>query len=99
MSCGVGSRLSLDLALLWLWCRPAAIALIRPQAWEPTYAMCAALKKKNKKKKILFENLEYCLLASGINIKNFVATLLLDPLHVTYLFFSWMLPKFYECLL
>ena len=54
MSCGVGHRRSLDLALLWLWCGPAATAPIRPGAWEPPYAMGAALKKdkqKNKKKK------------------------------------------------
>ena len=24
-----------DLVLLWLWCRPAAVALIQPLAWEP----------------------------------------------------------------
>ena len=34
MSCGVGHRRGLDLALLWLWCRPAAAALIQPLAWE-----------------------------------------------------------------
>ena len=28
MSCGVGGRGSLDPALLWLWCRPAATAPI-----------------------------------------------------------------------
>ena len=28
MSCGVGRRHSLDPAWQWLWCRPAAIALI-----------------------------------------------------------------------
>ena len=33
-----------DLALLWLWRRPAATALIRPLAWEPPYAKGAALK-------------------------------------------------------
>ena len=27
-----------NLALLWLWCRPAATALIRPLAWGPPYA-------------------------------------------------------------
>ena len=26
-----------DLALLWLWCRPAAAAPIQPIAWEPPY--------------------------------------------------------------
>ena len=39
-----------DLALLWLWHRLAATALIRPLAWEPLYAMGAALKRQKKKK-------------------------------------------------
>ena len=38
-----------DLALLWLWCKPAATGLIFPLAWELPYAMCAAQKKKDKK--------------------------------------------------
>ena len=33
MSYDVGHGCSLDLVLLWLWCRPAAAALIRPLAW------------------------------------------------------------------
>ena len=37
--------------LLWLWHRLAAVALIRPLAWEPPYAVIAALKRKKKKKK------------------------------------------------
>jgi len=38
--------------LLWLWCRLAAAALIRPIAWEPPYAAGVALKRqKNIKKK------------------------------------------------
>ena len=45
MSCGVGRRLGLDLALLWLWCRPPATSHIRPLAWEPPYASGVALKK------------------------------------------------------
>ena len=40
-----------DLALLWLWLRPAAVAPIRPLAWELPFATPAALKKKKKKKK------------------------------------------------
>ena len=47
MSCGVGCRRGLDLALLWR--RPAAVALIRPLAWDPLYAECVALKKKKKR--------------------------------------------------
>ena len=44
MSCGVGRRHGLDLALQWLCCRPAAVALIGPLAWEPPYPAGAALK-------------------------------------------------------
>ena len=50
MSCGVGRRHGSDLALLWLWHRLAAIALIRSLAWEPPYAAGAALKGQNTKK-------------------------------------------------
>ena len=40
-----------DLALLWLWCRLAATALIRPLAWEPPYATGVALKSKKQTNK------------------------------------------------
>ena len=40
-----------DPALLWLWCRSAATALIWPLACELPCAANAALKKKKKKKK------------------------------------------------
>ena len=40
-----------DLALLWLWCRPEAIAPIQPLAWEPPYAAGVALKSKKEKEK------------------------------------------------
>ena len=49
MICGVGGRCGSDLALLWLWCRPAAVAPSRLLAWEPPYATGVALKKKKKK--------------------------------------------------
>ena len=48
MSCGVGHRHSLDPALLWLWCSPAAAAPIQPLAWEPPYAVAVALRPKKK---------------------------------------------------
>ena len=44
------SRCSLDLALLWLCCRPAATAPIKPLAWEPPYAADATLKRQKTKK-------------------------------------------------
>ena len=59
MSCGVACRCSSDPVLLWLWL--AAIALIRPLAWESPYAMGVALKrpkKKKKKKKKKFQRVE-----------------------------------------
>ena len=51
MNCGVGRRRSSDPMLLWLWFRPAAVASIRPLAWETPYAAGAALKSKKGKKK------------------------------------------------
>ena len=51
MSCSVGGRSGSDLALLWLWCRTAATAPIRPLTGEPPYATGAALEKAKKKKR------------------------------------------------
>ena len=47
-SCGVGCRWNLDPMLLWLWCRPATVALIRPLAWESPYATSAPPPKKRE---------------------------------------------------
>ena len=49
MSYGVGHRCGSDLALLWLWYRPAVVAPIQPIAWEPPYAVGVALEKKEGK--------------------------------------------------
>ena len=51
MSCGVSCRCSLDPALLWLCCRPAAVPLTQLLAWEPPYTADVVLKSKKKKKK------------------------------------------------
>ena len=51
MSSGVGCRHRVDLALLWLWHRLAAITPILPLVWELPYAVGAALKIKKQKKK------------------------------------------------
>ena len=52
MSYGVGGRRGSDAVLLWLWHRPAAVALIRPPAWEPPYAVGVALNRQKTKKYI-----------------------------------------------
>ena len=49
MSYGIGGRFGSDSVLLWP--RPAAVALIRPPAWELPYALGEALKAKKKKEK------------------------------------------------
>ena len=51
MSCGIGCRCGSDSALLLLWHRPAAVALIGPLAGESPYAVGTAPKSKTKKKK------------------------------------------------
>ena len=55
-SCGVDRRRGLDPQ--WLWCRPAATALIRPLALELPYTTCVALKRKTKQSSI-FSLLDY----------------------------------------
>ena len=59
--CGIAQRQASDLVLLWLWYRLAAIAPIRPLAWELPYAFGTALKSKQQqqtqnqtKTKVLF---------------------------------------------
>ena len=51
LSCGAGCRCSSDPALLWLWHRPAATALIQPLFWESPYATGVALKRQKTKTK------------------------------------------------
>ena len=45
ISCSVGRRFGSDPALLCLWCRPPATALIQPLAWEPPCAVGVAPQK------------------------------------------------------
>ena len=46
VSYGVRCRCGSDPMLLWPWHRPAAVALLRPLAWELPYAIGEALKSK-----------------------------------------------------
>ena len=67
MSCGVAHRCSSGLALLWLWCRVAAVALFGPLAWEPPYATGVAPKKKKLQE--ILQNIRPVLLKSD-NVMN-----------------------------
>ena len=69
VSCDVGHRRGLDLALLWLWHRLATAALIQPLDWEPPYAMGVALKSGKKGEKKESPNLV-------ISINNFLQYIL-----------------------
>ena len=51
MSYVVGHRRGSHPALLWPWCRPVAVAPIRPLAWELPHAASLALKRQKQKKK------------------------------------------------
>ena len=51
MSCGVGRRCGSGPELLWLWRRLAAVARIRPLAWELPMPQVMVLKRQKKKKK------------------------------------------------
>ena len=48
-NCGISQRHGLDPELLWLWHRPAAVALIQSLARELPYATGVAIKRKRKK--------------------------------------------------
>ena len=52
VNCGVDHRNGSDLAWLWLWHRSAAVALIRPLAWEAPHAPGEALKSKKINKSL-----------------------------------------------
>ena len=49
MSCGAGRRCGLDPVLQWLWCRPAAAALI--QNTSPGISICPRCGHKKERKK------------------------------------------------
>ena len=51
MSCGTDRRHGSDPVLLRLWCRPAAVVLIRPLAWKLPYAVAMTRKKEKEKEK------------------------------------------------
>ena len=55
VNCGIVRRCCSDLVMLWLWCMLAAVALIKPLAWEPPYAKGVALKKKRQKNSCFFK--------------------------------------------
>ena len=69
VSCGVGHRHILDLMLLWLWCRPVAVAPIRTLLWEPLYAVEAALKGQKDKKKNYAKHEKKAFLATALSNK------------------------------
>ena len=70
MSSGIGCRCVLDPLWLWLWCRLAAVAMIRPLAREVPYAIGVALKKQTNKQNKLGENYNnlFCSVVMSISV-------------------------------
>ena len=65
--------------VLWLWCWPAAVALIQPLAWKFPYTDGAALKSKKAKKKqpftsMLMSQTSYLLLSSSVLVQVLIAS-------------------------
>ena len=84
MSCGIGLRRGSDPALLCLWL--AAVAPVQPLAWEPPYAVSAALKrlKKEEKRKKKIQK------STTLNGKNYDEYVLKLILLVFFLFiYAW----------
>ena len=72
VSCGVGGRCSLDLALLWLWHRQAAIGPVLPLAWEPPYVAGTALERQKKKER---KKVNLCSEATSLSLTLAVSSL------------------------
>ena len=88
MSCGVGCRCGSVLALLWLWCRLATIALIQPLAWELPYAPGSAQERKEgrERKKGKERKKERKLILLTSSFKKYWRSILLHGTKCFYLF-------------
>ena len=80
MSCGIGGTCDSDLALLWLWYKLGAIALIRPPAWELPYTANLALKSKKKEEKEDVLGSSHCgTMGSATSLQGLDAGLISSP--------------------
>ena len=57
LSCGVGCRCGSDVALLWLWCRLAAVGPMQPLTQELSYTVGVSIKRKKEKRNIYQMNM------------------------------------------
>ena len=80
MNRGVGHRCGSDLMLLWLWCRPATAASIRPLAWDPPHAKGVALKKTDRQKERAIESIIFN--GKMLNVFPFRLRCLLSPRNI-----------------
>ena len=97
VSCGVGCRHGSDLAWLWLCCKVAATAPIKPLAWDPPYAVSVALKGQKDKKKKKKAPGELCTsLSFGVGPRHdFIY--FLAPQVILLFSYSWKLPLLPSC--
>ena len=87
--------------LLWLWYRLAAVAPVRPLAWEPLYAAGVALKNKNKKFGStlsiyldIFKNSKFHTIASFLPLRSLsvysIKNILFGFLVTNYIHSTWL---------
>ena len=96
-----GSQTWLRYPLLWLWRRRESTAPIRPLAWEPPYAVGAALektKKKERKKKICSVKKVTWLACNSNNYTSAFssAIILLYAAEMLYVYFPVYHTKYYQ---
>ena len=98
MNCGVGHRWGSHPTLLWLWCRPAAVALIWLLTWEPLYAMSAALKRQKKRMWITFQmpNTVSVAIGRSISLYFFLVQISFDLYVLSSLMFASFFSGFIE---
>ena len=75
---GGGGRGGLDLVVVWLWCRLAAVTPVPPLAWELPDVMGVALKSGQKKKLLLLTSRRKSPLCAGMSLILFWHLLILS---------------------
>ena len=85
MSCGVGCNYGSNLALLWLWRRPAAAAPIQCLAWELPYATGAALKRQKT-----------CKYVYPILVSKHFNVVMLRPENIVYMYYFFSLIDIFQ---
>ena len=78
-SCSVGSRCGLDLALPWPWCKPAAVAPIRPP--RQGTSICCRCSSKKKRERVFWWSKDVFHLHGREELRQVILYLLFFQIH------------------